>query len=216
MSQKLLDVISLPNINTLYVTQINRISRNIKAITPIRENLDYVFVTSENRLYDVKTEWNCILNGLIIAEKQRQDIIESHKKDYDNKRKGFLGDNFRMEFNSAKNKRKRYDLYYIFNNYDYEKLAKFVCACRRIETKTQLRKLAIYHRKMYPESDFYSVYENNKFPIHLIKKDVKFYIKQATPDIEDVFINDFYNAHNEYEKKFKDFELEKELNSLSI
>jgi len=216
MTEKLKNAISDPNIDTLYVTQFNRIARNYNAIKHIRQHLKYVYVIAENRLYDVNKEWNIILNALATAEMQLQDIIDSHKKDYNNKKSGYTGDDFSIELNSTKNKRKRIDLYDIFSDYDTEKLADFVCACHRIETGKQLIQVGICHKKMYKKSDFYDVYKNNNFPIHLIKEDVKYYIKQVTPDIEDVYINDFYNAHNQYEKKFKDFELEKELNSLSI
>ena len=216
MTEKLKNAISASNINTLYVTQINRIARKINAIDHIRQHLKYVYVIAENRLYDVEEEWNVILNALITAEKHLKDIIDSHKKDYNNKKRGYTGDDFSIELNSTKNKRKRFDLYDIFSDYDTEKLADFVCACHRIETDNQLKKAAICHKKMYRKSDIYNVYKNNNFPFHLKKEDVKYYIKQASPDIEDVFVNDFYNAHILYEKKFKDYELEKELNSLSI
>ena len=216
MSKKLQNAISDPDIDTMYVTQINRISRNINAIDHIRSHLKYVHVTSENRIYDVEKEWNIILNGLTTAELQIKDIIDSHKKDYNNKKRGYSGDDFNTEINSSKNKKKRFDLYDIFSDYDSEKLAEFVCGCSRIDTDYQLKKIAICHKRLYPKSDIYSVYKNNKLPFHLKKDDVKYYIKQAVPDIDDVFINDFYNAHVLYEKKFKDFELKKELDSLSI
>lgn len=216
MSKKLQKAISKENIDTLYVTQINRIARNINAIDHIRSHLKYLYVTSENRLYDVEKEWNIILNGLTTAELQIKDIIDSHKKDYNNKKRGYSNDDFNTEINSSKNKKKRFDLYEIFNNYDTEKLAEFVCGCSRIDTDYQLKKLSICYKKLYPVSNIYNVYRNNSFPFHLRKDDVKYYIKQAAPDIDDVFINDFYNAHLLYEKKFKDFELKKELDRLSI
>ena len=78
MSKKLQKAISKENIDTLYVTQINRIARNINAIDYIRSHLKYLYVTSENRLYDVEKEWNIILNGLTTAELQIKDLSLIH------------------------------------------------------------------------------------------------------------------------------------------
>lgn len=209
----------------LVVTAIDRLTRNVNDIEFLRNNIAYIQVHRENnRVYDVKKEWNLIANQVANAEMELEKIRERCKQgkslelgensesmdaehgseDMNISKRKSENDLSRIERLLTSSKKRCMTIDNVLkkigiNNNDISQLDTLICDSQGILGESEWKKISKLSRKMGGSNIIEDYKPDNETLYHIPRRDIHNYVmdiinKRYTGKIDEIYIKQLVNS----------------------
>jgi hypothetical protein len=206
----------------LNIMSIDRLSRNFMDVNFLKKYVKYINVLDENKIYNVKIEWDILLHKIVTANKELEAIIErcKRKRSVDNDVMTDNNDNEIKIQNRIINLKKRCNIisenlikFGFFNKSNINTLKDFIIISQKLNSMQDWNNFFRYGGKLgLNQNNLKKNYanclekqKNNNFTFRIMRNDLLEFIKNILEKNkvkydDNIFIKNFVNSNITLEK----------------